>query len=328
MEYTGYITLNSNYLLGDVDLKKLSILFDNLYFDEAEFTQCSQTLVGDTPMSKKVKSIYGDNIEEVIKGNIADVNFLTETKLLRPVNPVQIEESYISKNPNSTYSKFLRQYAEQTHSYFFQGGSIISSILSLSSFLQKNLYNPDYENNRALMLCDLLQKTEDRIVSPIFNPTNLNISEDAAYTSDKNLLNVVISKFPILNQTNLSWERIIDFKNDPETKTNQLRLRNWMLDISKTELSVFEIEQKLEYLLNEYEVHLKRHEFEFKYSILKDVLITTSEIAEKIITLKFSDAMRTILEIGNRKLKLFDIKENAPGKEVAIFYETKKLSNN
>jgi hypothetical protein len=326
MDKLGYISLNSKYLLGETSIKNSFFLFDKVYFDKQEYEQSKEFLLIGKHMAPRVKKEYGDDIVDVIKSNISDVEFLQDKGLLREVNPVQIEQKFISENPKSNYTKFFNQFAAQSHSYYFQSGSIISSIVALSVFLQKENYNPSFENDRAIILSDIIGILEKTKITPIFNPGDLPLNGKTPLSKEQTITNIVISKFPITDFDKISWERILDFKYDPGTVTNQLRLRNWMTEISKSNLSSQEIEEKLDYLINEYKAHLKRHQFEFQYSILTQALITTTEIAQHLIRLKFSDALKTILDIGSRKLKLIDIIENAPGKEIALFQTLKKIS--
>lgn len=323
----GYLSLNSNYLLKENSLKNLFFLFDTIYFDKHEYEQSREFITIGKHMAPRVRNEFGEKIVGIINGNISDIEYLIDKKLLVEVNPIQIEDKFINANPESNYTKFFKEFSDKANLYYFQAGSIIASIASLSVFLQKEIYNPNFENNRSVILSDIIGLTENKQLTPIFNPTGFKVTDYANFSKERSILEIVISKFPVTNFSNVAWEKIIDFKADTETQTNILRLKNCMIDVSKSDLSHYEIQEKLDYLLNEYIVHLKRHKLHFQYSVLKEVLITTAEIAENIIRLKFSQAINSVLNIGTAKMKLMDIKENAPGKEVAIFHQLTTLKN-
>ncbi len=325
MEYSGYLALNSNYLIGELDLKQISLLFDSIYYDEAELNECIESISHRIEAGLTFKNNTQENIVDVINSRVADIEYLSDRGILKRIDPLKIEERYITQYPNSNYSGFLKSFYKNTNTSYLQAGSLMSSMISLSILSDRDLFNSNYENSRAVSISDILGILENKIITPIFNPTGWKIKDAENYSMDQNVLEVVISKFPTIENKNISWERFLDFKNESETKTNKMRIRNWMIDIAKANLKINEIQQKLEYMLNEYEVYLKRHGFEFKYSILKDVLITTSEVVEKLITLKLSGAVKTIFNVGSHKMKLIDIKENAPGKEVALYHQVNTL---
>src|SRR5215212_5826679 len=57
---------------------------------------------------------------------------------------------------------------------------------------------------------------------------------------------IVLKTLPVPS-AKTSWEQITEFRSDPDSRSKFLALRNWMNDLSRTDLSPAEVEQKLEY---------------------------------------------------------------------------------
>ena len=69
---------------------------------------------------------------------------------------------------------------------------------------------------------------------------------------------VVLRNLPIPDDTT-SFEQIIDFRNDAESREKIIALKNWINEMSKGNLSASELDDKLQYLANEYKRYTKLH---------------------------------------------------------------------
>jgi len=137
------------------------------------------------------------------------------------------------------------------------------------------------------------------------------------------VLEVVLKKFPAINDS-VSWEQLIDFKSDSDSKRKFLALRNWMIEISKGNYTSMEIGEKLDYLYAEYESHLKRHNLKTNFGVIKTFAITSSEKLEDLVRIKRSKAIKTGFELFEKKSRLTSIESNAPGKEIGYFYDVEQ----
>jgi len=146
----------------------------------------------------------------------------------------------------------------------------------------------------------------DHLPEPIEKSANL-----------ETVFQITLNNIPKPNDT-VSWEKIIEFRDDPDTKGKFLGLRNWMNDISKANINPLEIEQKLEWLLHEYEQHMKFHRMKTNASTLETILVTTGEIAEDLVKFKFGKLAKLPFSIRQRKLALLEGELKAPGREVAF----------
>jgi hypothetical protein len=134
---------------------------------------------------------------------------------------------------------------------------------------------------------------------------------------------VTINKLPIPDETT-SWEQIIDFRSDPDNQLALLRLRRWIRKIASENLSALEIEEELEWLLNEYENNLHLHKIKSNTSAVEIWVKSPLEVLENLVTLKFSKLVDPLFAIRKRRISLLEAELQAPGREVAYILKTKE----
>jgi hypothetical protein len=133
---------------------------------------------------------------------------------------------------------------------------------------------------------------------------------------------VAINKLPIPDETT-PWEQIMDFRNDANNQSALLNLRRWIRKISSENLSAAEIEEELEWLLNEYERNINLHRIKSNTNAIEVFVKTPLELLENLLTLKFSKLADPLFAIKKRKISLLEAELQAPGREVAYILKTK-----
>ena len=136
---------------------------------------------------------------------------------------------------------------------------------------------------------------------------------------------VVLKKFPILSK-DISIQNIIEFKTDPDTKIKLSRLRNWISEISKSNMNIKEMEEKLEYLLLEYSNQMNLHKLEYHTGTIETLVTVSLSLIENISRLNLSQASKVLFDLNRTKLKLLKAENEAPGKEVAFINKLNQLS--
>jgi hypothetical protein len=143
-------------------------------------------------------------------------------------------------------------------------------------------------------------------------------SELVQQTADLgDIIDITIHQLPIPDDST-SWEQILDFRNDPDTEKKFLGLRVWMNEIARAKLSPLEIEQKLEWLLQEYQDHMKLHRMKTNASTLETIIVTGAEIAESVVKFQFGKAAKILFSLRHRKLSLLEAELKSPGREIAF----------
>lgn len=157
----------------------------------------------------------------------------------------------------------------------------------------------------------------DRDVAPIVSSLSMPRLEPDERLDTIQTLTVVLKKFPILDDLTVPYEKILEFKEDPDSRSKFLALRNWMIDISRAGYSQRELEEKIEYLLEEYERHLDFHAIKTRRSVFEVVTITTLEALENIATFKWSKLGKSLFSLGRMEYALMEAERKAPGRELA-----------
>lgn len=134
---------------------------------------------------------------------------------------------------------------------------------------------------------------------------------------------VAIDKLPIPDETT-PWEQILDFRNDPDNQSALLNLRRWVRNISSENLTASEIEEELEWLLNEFENNMKLHKIKANTNTIEVWIKTPLEVLENLLTLKFSKLVDPLFAVKKRSISLMEAELQAPGREVAYILKTKK----
>ena len=136
-------------------------------------------------------------------------------------------------------------------------------------------------------------------------------------------LGIVLKAMPGPSES-VSWEQILEYRSDPDTWTKFLSLRNWMNEVARANLTPIEVEQKLEYLMNQYQRHMEVHKMKTSAGALETVVTATAELAEDLVKFKWGKIAKGLFAFKQRKVSLLEGELKAPGAEVAFIVKTKQ----
>ena len=142
------------------------------------------------------------------------------------------------------------------------------------------------------------------------------LTRDAVSDNDHTVIEVVIKALPTPDALT-SWEDIVSFRSNAGSWNKFLDLRNWMTDVSRAKLSYIEIEQKLEYLISQYQRHLELHRMRVHRGFFEAVVVSGAEIAEELIKFKWGKLAQELFSIRKSKIALLEGELSSPGSEVA-----------
>lgn len=241
---------------------------------------------------------------------------------------------------DSAYRRLINeQLREQEHIFSFRNRSyekIKKELEKPDSLLKKFVNNKwvdwdrlhrAYEHDSLYFFYKLrlmsiqLQKLNnlDAIVS---FPLKANITQ---YFEDgkEHILQIVLNSMPVPDTTTV-LEKILDYRDDPDSKGKFWGLRQWMSDVAKAQLSQNEIVEKLEWLIYQYEQHMKLHELKYNTGTFEIIVTTGAEFIENLSRLKFGSAAKALFALKHKKLELMEAEISAPGKEIAYLVKTRK----
>jgi hypothetical protein len=160
------------------------------------------------------------------------------------------------------------------------------------------------------------QKVSPETVVPIVSGPISFVRRSETATEKKEIVRVVLKFIPTPAE-NVPWEQIFDFRADPDSKSKFLALRNWMTETARAKLSPNEIEEKLEYLVDQYQKHLSFHKIKYRKSNLETFIITSLELVEDIVKFRFSHSAKRLFSLKYQKIDLAEAELKAPGNEIA-----------
>lgn len=169
-------------------------------------------------------------------------------------------------------------------------------------------------------------------LNPVFSRKNIRAVPILSYTNylpsfskftTSNVVQVVINKLPLPDGMT-PWEGILDYRNDSEVKNDLIALNRWMRKITSENLSGNEIEEELEWLINEFQSHMKLHKIKATTETIETVIKAPLEIIENLIKLKWSKIPDPFFAIKKRQISLMEAELNAPGREIAYIIKARE----
>lgn len=152
---------------------------------------------------------------------------------------------------------------------------------------------------------------------------DIEYSRELPSSNKSDVAQIVISKLPLpSNET--PWEQIIDYRNDSGNQKNLQSLRRWINKISHENLPSIEIEEEIEWLVNEFQEHMKFHKIKANTETLEVIVNSSADVIRNLLTLKFSKVLNPLFVIKKRQLSLLEAEINAPGKEMAYIIKSRE----
>lgn len=137
------------------------------------------------------------------------------------------------------------------------------------------------------------------------------------------VLRVVLKQFPVPSETT-PWETVLDFRRDEASMLKYRRLRHWINQVARKEMTSTEIEDELLYLISEFEGAMKLHGMKTKASVIETIVTTSAEVLGNLAALKWGTAARTLFELRKQDIALMEAENSAPGREIAYLIDVKR----
>jgi hypothetical protein len=126
----------------------------------------------------------------------------------------------------------------------------------------------------------------------------------------------------LMPEESVPWEQIIEYRQDPETKSSFQDLRFWMSEMTRSEMKASEIEERLEFLIHRYNKHMALHKMKAHRGTVEAILMTGAELLESLLRLKFSNIAHGLFAIKHQRVALLEAELSAPGNEIAYIAKT------
>lgn len=156
---------------------------------------------------------------------------------------------------------------------------------------------------------------------PILYEDFLSLEEITAKKSD--VVQIIVNALPVPDDT-IAWEQIIEYRDDPATEGKFLALRNWMNDIARAKLPPNEIQEKIEWLLYDYQRHLHLHKMKSNASAFETIMVAGAELLENLVKLNWGTVAKGMFSLRHRKIALLEKEMTAPGSELAYVFAARR----
>ena len=296
--------MSPHIMAEPLPFKRLSLLFDKIYIRDKIFSP---------EVLKYNKDEYFESHGEFWQSvftNLKEVEYLTEKNILSIYEgdyTYGVEESEkkqlteIFKNVSPDYRKVMTGGFSDISSH-----SLTDKIFAESTSISARV--------DALMLAN----RHDIECFPVVFSTNLVQQEG----KKENIFQFLLNDIPEPNDST-SWEQIIDFRSDEDTRLKYLAMINWVNEVAKSNLSVSELKDKYEYLYLDYKRGYERHKIKSTFSTLEIIAATGIAFITPNIPMALNLASN-FFKIGTLTMNLLKEEDSLPGKEIAYIYHANK----
>ncbi len=156
---------------------------------------------------------------------------------------------------------------------------------------------------------------------------------DTMYRSgDREVIVTALSNLQIVDEDQLTWELVIDFRKDKENQRKYKRLLHWF-DNDMVGKSQSFIEDDISLKLEDYEMALKKHGIRALIGTISETLDGKYLLGSSLMALLAGEPYLAVgliigkigLQLVQKKLDFEDV-ERGPNSEISWVYEVKKLS--
>jgi hypothetical protein len=304
MSKIGIKAVSLRNILTPMNLKREILLFDKLYIDELIYKAvnniANSLLAG--PQLAPLKSHFDFNIQ--------NIEYLFNQGLIEPIKK---SSPRVLSNPTEDEKKIFFS-LQKYYDIVAEIGDVKTSFSN--DKIEKTLeYFSDYPDANT------------RVDALVFSKTNLNdtyvplITSSLPFTEGKeSVFRFILSNIPEPSNT-VPWEKILEFKNDTDTQRKYYGLKNWINEISKSNLSAQEIEDCFWYLYSEYSNQYKLHKLEFQMSAVEILFTTTAEIISSFEMPNLGFLIKPFYKLRKEKLLLAKAETSFIGRELAYIFK-------
>jgi hypothetical protein len=156
---------------------------------------------------------------------------------------------------------------------------------------------------------------------PLFYNKTLPIRQQTASKVD--IIRISLAALPIPDEST-SWEQIVEYRSDPDSRSKFLALRHWMSEVARAELTPADVEEKLEYLIDQYQKHMRLHRIKTNTGTLETIVTTVAEFLGDLVSFKWGKAAEALFSLRRRRVALLEGELTAPGNEVAYIVKARE----
>jgi hypothetical protein len=264
-------------------LKRYALLFDQIHY-----------VTEDVPLSSSFKSITTrDEIEFLV-----DQNFLVPIHHPEILNKIN-DYAALRKAERGVTRRLKRRYLGKEISY--------ERARELAEYLSK-------ETNRYTAIFLRHHGIDATCIGNVFHTSDK--TNDGDLSVDKEDIYEIIVNGIDIPEEYVPWQDILSFRQEPSSQQQLRRLRLWVSDIAKGNLTLPEATDKIEYLKQEFRENIKGAELGFRTSTIRTLIVAGAEFVENILKLKLTSLAEAPFKILDARAKLLKGEREAVGREL------------
>ncbi len=298
----NFVGVLSRFEFDKVSMKQLALMFSQVAVSEAEksveyFLEVNKTW----PSVLKLKWLLEQGI-------VIDPYTM-------PTHSISLKnnEKHLSENLENLDQLFTKE--RQDISRNATPENILFTILS------GNALREDFEKRRISIILRELYN-----INAVPATTSRFFLDQNTTTEVTRAMQITLKAIPVPDYST-SWEQIFEYRSDPSSHSKFLALRNWMSDMARSNLTPIEIEQKLEYLMDQYHQHMQLHKMKTNAGVLQTVVVSTAELMEDLLRFKWGKLAKSMFSLRERKITLLEGELKSPGNEVAYIVKVREAFN-
>ncbi|HEY0761828.1 MAG TPA: hypothetical protein VGD61_05590 [Pyrinomonadaceae bacterium] len=117
------------------------------------------------------------------------------------------------------------------------------------------------------------------------------------------------------------WEQIVEYRNDPETKGSFLLIKECLSELVRGSFTLFQIEETLEYLLNQFRRNLETHSINTTTMGLLTYVVTNPEFLEMLASAGPDFGTRAMFSVEHHRIGLLEGESTSAGSVVAYLMQ-------
>lgn len=193
----------------------------------------------------------------------------------------------------------------------------------------QEIYLPNYDKNHNISELEVFNSNLRKLlqicrfnglnVYPVFNNSLPLIDKKVAHKEE--VLFVLLKNIPTPSE-DTSYEQIKDFFQDPDSKEKMVRLKDWVNELTSMKSSFIELQEKIDFLINEYRSHMALHKIKNQAGAFETVVQGTAEMMEAAVSGKFSKIVSPLFAAKHQQIAMLESEMNAPGRKLAYIIKT------
>lgn len=266
--------------------------------------------------------------------SINEIQWLLEQRVIyEPKNELD-DERLQACDEFQAYSQLESKLRDELEEYKEQGG--LSTFLRIFNTAYKDIPVPEQlrrelhdfafrlvttTETRSRLVAIQLRELQKLDAFPVLHSGINPLPISKADKSD--IVQIVINALPVPDDST-PWEQIREFREEPDSQAKFLDLRNWMNEVTRLAHTPIEVEQKLEYLMSQYQRRMELHKIKTNTGTMETIIVTGAEFLEGLVRLQFSKTARALFSLKHRRIALIEGELTSPGSEVAYVIKAKE----